>query len=263
MNIDHIATLRQARLPVGRQVDSSVYPDPVEGARICKRAGAHSVVMHLREDRRHIQDQDLFRVKKEVPIHLNLEMSIAPAIVGLAARLCPAQVTLVPEKRQEKTTEGGLNLFQKTNAILRSIRSLKEQGIEVSLFIDPNLRQVEKAKALGADAVEFHTGDYSNQKNGPGFQRELERLKKSADFAKKIPLHVYAGHGLDYENVSAICKIRAIEELNIGYSIVTRALWVGFEKAVREMLKLVSMPQSFDRGTSVGATDNPVISRKP
>jgi len=228
VNIDHIATLRQAR--------GGVDPDPVEGAKICKRAGAHSVVMHLREDRRHIQDRDLFRVKKEVFIRLNLEMSIAPTIVGVAKKLCPAQVTLVPEKRQEKTTEGGLDLFQKTRGIDRAIKNLKEQGIEVSLFIDPNLRQVEKAKALGADSIELHTGDYSNKRRSS----ELLRIQKAADFAKKIPMRVYAGHGLDYENVGAICKISAIEELNIGYSIVTRALWVGFEKAVSEMLELVS-----------------------
>jgi pyridoxine 5-phosphate synthase len=231
VNIDHLATLRQAR--------GGAQPDPVEGARICKRVGAHSVVMHLREDRRHIQDHDLFRVKKEVSIRLNLEMSIASPIVDIACRLVPAQATLVPEKRQERTTEGGLDLFQKTSSIARSTARLKERGIEVSLFIDPDLRQVEKAKELGVDAVEFHTGDYANQKNKRGFERELARLEKAADFAKKIPLRVYAGHGLDHGNVSAICKIRTIEELNIGYSIVTRAVWVGFENSVREMLGLL------------------------
>ena len=231
VNIDHVATLRQAR--------GGLNPDPVEAAKICRRLGAHSVVMHLREDRRHIQDQDLFRVKKEVSIRLNLEMSIAPSVMAVAGRLAPEQATLVPEKRQERTTEGGLDLFQKSSIVRRSIDRLKNRGTEVSLFIDPDLRQVEKAKLLGADAVEFHTGDYANQKNGAGLKRELARLKKAADYAKKIPLRVYAGHGLDYVNVRAVCRIHPIEELNIGYSIVARALWVGFENAVREMLELL------------------------
>lgn len=231
VNIDHVATLRQAR--------GGFDPDPVEAARICKRVGANSVVMHLREDRRHIQDQDVFRVKKEVSIRVNLEMSIAPSIVYVAGRLGPEQATLVPEKRRERTTEGGLDLFQKTNEIQRSMQRLKDRGIEISLFIDPDLRQVEKAKVLGADAVEFHTGDYANQISRAGSQRELARLKKASDFAKKIPLRVFAGHGLDYGNVPAVCKIRPIEELNIGYAIVTRALWVGFENAVSQMLELL------------------------
>ncbi len=232
VNIDHIATLRQAR--------GGINPDPLEAAKICKRVGVHSVVMHLREDRRHIQDQDLFRVKKEVAIRLNLEMSIAPSIVKLATRLIPAQATLVPEKRQERTTEGGLDLFQKTNSISSAIKKLKQKNIEVSLFIDPDLKQAEKAKELGVDAVEFHTGDYANQTSRSGVQREFTRLKKAADFAKNLSLCVYAGHGLDYDNVRAVCDIAVIEELNIGYSIVTLSLWVGFEMAVREMKEIIS-----------------------
>ena len=231
VNIDHVATLRQAR--------GGINPDPVEAAKICKRVGAHSVVMHLREDRRHIQDQDLFKVKKEVSIRLNLEMSIAPSVMLVACRLAPEQATLVPEKRRERTTEGGLDLFQKSSTLRRAIERLKNRNIEISLFIDPDLRQVEKAKSFGVDAVEFHTGDYANQINSAGVKRELARLKKAADFAKKIPLRVYAGHGLDYANVSSVCLIHPIEELNIGYSIVARALWVGFENAVREMLELL------------------------
>ena len=232
VNIDHVATLRQAR--GGSDLD------PVQAALICKRAGAHGVVMHLREDRRHIQDRDLFRVKHEAPVRLNLEMSIASSIQHVAAKLCPDQATLVPEKRQERTTEGGLNLFQKTPAIRRCVETLKNKGIEVSLFIDPDLKQVDQAVSLGAESVEFHTGDYANQTSRTGVRRELERLKKAAIHASAKGLHVYAGHGLNYQNVSAIAKIRPMEELNIGYSIVTRALWVGFENAVREMLELVS-----------------------
>ena len=231
VNIDHVATLRQAR--------GGTDPDPVEAAKICRRVGAYSVVMHLREDRRHIQDRDLFRVKKEISIRLNLEMSISPSVVSIASRLRPHQATLVPEKRQEKTTEGGLDLFQRSASIRRVIGRLKDRGVEVSLFVDPDLRQIEKAKALGADAVELHTGDYANQKNRAALTREWKRLKKAAEFAQKIPLRVYAGHGLDYKNVPAICRIRPVQELNIGYAIVTRALWVGFDQAVREMLDLL------------------------
>ena len=232
VNIDHVATLRQAR--------GGVFPDPLEAARICQRVGAHAVVMHLREDRRHIQDWDLFRVKRLVPIRLNLEMSIAPSVVVVAKKLRPPQVTLVPEKRQERTTEGGLDLSRKTGGIRRAIEGLRAKGAEVSLFIDPDMKQVELAKKMGADSVEFHTGDYANGYPGAVSKRELERLKKAVRFASHIPLHVYAGHGLDYQNVLPVARVRAMEELNIGYSIVSRALWVGFENAVREMLKKIS-----------------------
>ncbi len=230
VNIDHVATLRQAR--------GGARPDPVEAAKICKRAGANAVVMHLREDRRHIQDRDLFRVRQEVRIRLNLEMSIAPSVLSVAYRLRPDQATLVPEKRKERTTEGGLDLFRGTASIARAMRGLKARGAETSLFIDPDLSQVIKAKALGADAVELHTGDYANRR-GPARRRELKKLEKAAELASALKLRVYAGHGLDYGNTRAVCGIRPIEELNIGYSIVTRALWVGLDKAVREMRALV------------------------
>ena len=232
VNIDHIATVRQAR--------GGIHPDPVEAARMCKRSGAHAVVMHLREDRRHIQDQDLFRVKSSVEIRLNLEMSIAPSVVKVAKKLHPQQATLVPERRQERTTEGGLNLLVKTSSIRRCIDTLKEKDVEVSLFIDPDIQQVTMAKKIGADAVEFHTGDYAGQVSAFAARRELERLDKAALEARRQSLRAYAGHGLDYHNVPAITKIRTIEELNIGYAIVTRALWVGFEKAVREMMALIA-----------------------
>lgn len=231
VNIDHIATLRQAR--------GGSQPDPLQAARLCRHAGAHAVVMHLREDRRHIQDRDLFRVKKSVPIRLNLEMSIERSIVQIAEKLRPDQATLVPEKRQEKTTEGGLNLWRKTRQIRRAVETLKEKGIQVSLFIDPKPRQIEMAKRLGADAVEFHTGDYANRTWRTGVPQELEYLKKAAQLASQGALRVYAGHGLDYKNVVPVANIRGMEELNIGYAIVTRALWVGFENAVREMLALL------------------------
>jgi pyridoxine 5-phosphate synthase len=232
VNIDHVATLRQAR--------GGMAPDPVDAAKICKRVGAHAVVMHLREDRRHIQDQDLFRVQKTVDLRLNLEMSIAPSVLVVAKRLAPPQVTLVPERRQERTTEGGLDLLQKTERVRRAVDTLKQRGAEVSLFIDPDLKQVDMAKKIGADSVEFHTGDYANQYVLSGAKGELVRLKKAATHASHVPLHVYAGHGLDYQNVPAVLKIPSLEELNIGYSIVTRALWVGLETAVSEMLDLIA-----------------------
>ena len=232
VNVDHVATLRNAR--------GGFEPDPVRAALICQESGAHSIVMHLREDRRHILDSDLFRAKDILRIRLNLEMSVAPDIVRLAARLKPDQATLVPEKRKERTTEGGLDLAKKPLAIRRVIETLKKNRIEVSLFIDPDIKQVELAKKLGADAVEFHTGDYANQKNAVGRKKEWQRLRNAALVARQLSVKAHAGHGLDYENVTALKKIRGIEELNIGYSIITRSLWGGLENSAREMIRLIS-----------------------
>ena len=231
VNVDHVATLRQAR--------GGSWPDPVEAAMISQAAGAHSVVMHLREDRRHIQDHDLFRAKEKLSIKLNLEMSIAPSIVKIAGLLLPDQVTLVPEKRMERTTEGGLNLFNKRDQLRRALDIFKKKKIEASLFIDPDLRQIEEARRLEVDAIELHTGDYANQKTLKGYDREWKRLKRAASLASEMGLTVHAGHGLDYENVSKIRKIGELEELNIGYSIIVRSLWVGMDLAVREMLGLI------------------------
>ena len=232
VNVDHVATLRQAR--------KSGAPDPVAAAKICQKAGAHAVVMHLREDRRHIQDSDIFRAQEVLKIKFNLEMSLAPSIVKIATRLKPRQVTLVPEKRQEMTTESGLNLLSEENRLRRTLDIFKSNKIEVSLFINPDPRQIEMAGRLGAQAVEFHTGTYAYQKSIRGTQKELERLKRAVRQAGQLGLVVHAGHGLDYHNVSAVTKIQGIEELNIGYSIVTRALWVGFEVAVKEMAELIA-----------------------
>jgi pyridoxine 5-phosphate synthase len=238
VNVDHVATLRNARLPAGGRAENSVYPDPVEAALICQRAGAHSIVMHLREDRRHIRDRDLFRAKKALRIRLNMEMSIAPGIVTVAKRLRPHQATLVPEKRMERTTEGGLDLFKQTSRVRRVVGCLKERGIEVSLFIDPDRRQLDLAKKVGADAVEFHTGDYANAL-GASRRRQWQRLKRAAHHASRIPLTAHAGHGLDYENVRALKKIPGLDELNIGYAIITRSLWTGLDRAVRDMRELI------------------------
>lgn len=231
VNIDHIATLRQAR--------GGEEPDPARAASICERAGAHSIVMHLREDRRHVQDGDLWEVRNAVSLKVNLEMSLAPKVIAVALRFKPDQVTLVPEKRMERTTEGGLDLFKKNAALQHCIQDFKKKDILVSLFIDPDLTQVDEAKRAGADAVEFHTGDYANERTASGRNRQLSRLERGAAHALSLGLVAHAGHGLDYQNVPALKRINGIEELNIGYSIVCHAVWVGLDKAVREMLRLV------------------------
>ncbi len=231
VNIDHVATLRQAR--------GGKDPDPAVAALVCQNAGADSIVMHLREDRQHIQDEDLFRVKRAIQIKLNLEMSIAPSIVDIATTLLPGQATLVPEKRQERTTESGLDLFKNHRRLVRAVESLKKKKIEVSLFIDPDPRQVRQARGLGVEAVEFHTGVYANTVSKQARHKEWRRIKDAVDLADHLGLTAHAGHGLDYRNVSEIKKIKGINELNIGYSIVTEALWVGLEKAVREMKALL------------------------
>ena len=240
VNVDHVATLRQARYQdAGGQARGGNFPDPVKAAVLCQRVGAHSVVMHLREDRRHIHEKDLFRAKRDLTIKLNMEMSIAPDIVQIALKLKPGQVTFVPEKRKERTTEGGLDLAKKTKSIERCIEQMKARRILVSLFIDPDRRQVEMAKRLDADAVEFHTGDYANGISEAAQKKQWQRLKEAVILARAMRLAAHAGHGLDYKNVAALRKIKGIEELNIGYAIVTRALWVGMERAVREMVGMI------------------------
>lgn len=230
VNIDHVATLRQAR--------GGTHPRPVDAARVCEKAGAHSIVMHLREDRRHVRDSDLFEVKRAIGIRLNMEMSVAPDVVRTALKLRPDQVTLVPEKRQERTTEGGLDVIAKRRTLERLIPEFRRRGIVTSLFIDPDTRQVNASAALGAEAVEFHTGDYANA-SGPARTRELDRLKAAVGRARRLGLAAHAGHGLDYENVKRLRSIKGLDELNIGYSIVTRAVWTGLDAAVREMKRLL------------------------
>lgn len=231
VNVDHVATLRQAR--------KGYEPDPVKAARICQAAGAHAIVMHLREDRRHIQEKDLLKAKEVLKIKLNMEMSLAASIVKIAETFQPEQVTLVPEKRQEMTTESGLNLLKEKDRLKRAIESFKKKNILVSLFIDPDPRQIEMAGIVCADAVEFHTGTYAEKMEPHRRQKELTRLTDAVRQAGELGLSAHAGHGLDYQNVKAITKIKGIEELNIGYSIVCRSLWVGLEQAVHEMLDLI------------------------
>ena len=230
INIDHIATLRQARR--GKE------PDPVEGALICERAGADSIVCHLREDRRHIQDKDLFLLKKTIKIPLNLEMAANEEIIKIALKVQPYQVTLVPEKRKELTTEGGLDVRGNFQHLKGTITRFKKNGILVSLFVDPEISQIKASQEVGSQFVELHTGGYANEKD-EGIKKELKKIKKMTELAISLGLRVNAGHGLNYKNVIPIIQVPGIEELNIGYSIIGRAVFVGLEKAVKEMLKLI------------------------
>ena len=231
VNVDHIATLRQAR--------RGTQPDPVEAAKACEHAGARSIVCHLREDRRHMQDNDVRRLKQSVTTRLNLEMSVARAIVDVALSVTPDQVTLVPERRQELTTEGGLDVIRLRRRLEPLIRVFHRQRIEVSLFIDPSLRQLKAARDSGARIVELHTGRYANAMTPQARRRELELLMRAAAKGRELGLAIAAGHGLDYDNIPPIVRVPEIDEVNIGFSIITRALTVGLDRAVREMVVLL------------------------
>lgn len=230
VNIDHVATLRQAR--------GGVVPDPVYAACLCERAGASSIVAHLREDRRHIQDKDIVLLRKKIKTRLNLEMSIAPSIVKIACQVRPYQATLVPEKRMELTTEGGLDVAGNLKKISAALRKLKKAGIQVSLFIDPDKKQIDASKKAGAGIIELHTGRYSAAKNKEQREKFFNQIENAAVYAAGIGLCVNAGHGLDYANVRRIAGIPGIAELNIGYSIICKAIYVGLFKAVHEMREL-------------------------
>lgn len=231
VNIDHVATVRQAR--------RGALPDPVEAAVIAEQAGADSIVCHLREDRRHIQDDDLRRLKETVRTRLNLEMSVASEIVDIARRLQPQQATLVPERRAELTTEGGLDLLRHGARVSEVAHTLSAAGIEVSVFVDPDRAQLTRAKELGVAMVELHAGRYAEAHEPQQAQRRLDELRAAAECAHALGLRVNAGHGLDYANVDAAAALPHVEELNIGFAIVARALLVGLEAAVREMASLV------------------------
>ena len=215
VNIDHVATLRQAR--------RAIEPDPVWAASICELAGCDSIVVHLREDRRHIQDRDVEILRKTVRTRLNLEMSINKEIVGIARRIRPDQATLVPEKRQELTTEGGLDVKGNLGQVKKAVGGLTIKGIAVSLFIDPDKLQIEASKKAGVNIIELHTGNYAEAKSGAEIKHELNKLREAVNFGKKLGLVVNAGHGLTYQNVATVAKIPGIEELNIGHSIISRA----------------------------------------
>lgn len=227
VNIDHIATLREVRC--------GIEPDPAFAALLVQAAGADSIVVHLREDRRHIKERDLCILKEVVKIKLNLEMSTNDDIVAIACEVKPDQATLVPEKRKEVTTEGGLDAVSHFRKIKEVSLKLKKQGISVSLFIDPDTKQIDAARELGVGMAELHTGRYADAKNDLEQQKYFDQLETAVDYAKDKGLAVFAGHGLNYYNVARIANINGIEELNIGYSIICRAALVGLERAVREM----------------------------
>ena len=230
VNIDHIATLRQAR--------RGFEPDPLQAVKICERAGAHSIVAHLREDRRHMQDADIYAIREAAKIPFNMEMSISPGIVKIALTIKPDTATIVPERRQEITTEGGLDVVRNFSRVKAVTAKLKNKGITVSLFIAAQKVQIEKAKECGADSVEFHTGTYAHALGKINIEKEEGRLEDMAAFAKNLGLRVAAGHGLNYQNTRAVAQIKGIEELNIGHSIISRAVVAGLENAVKEMLLL-------------------------
>ena len=230
VNVDHVATVRQAR-----RVE---VPDPAEAALLAEKAGADGITVHLREDRRHIQERDVELMRQRLRTKLNLEMAVTPAMVAFAEKLRPDDACFVPEKREELTTEGGLDVLGNKQKVLEAIRQLRDCGIRVSLFVDPERSQIESSKAVGADAVEIHTGKYCNA-TPTHRQREREAIATAAALARNLGLEVHGGHGLDYENVTSIATIPEIVELNIGHSIIARAVIVGIEQAVREMKQLL------------------------
>ncbi|MGI9087476.1 MAG: pyridoxine 5'-phosphate synthase [Chthoniobacterales bacterium] len=238
VNIDHVATLRQARY-AAMPDSQNAEPDPIAVASICERAGAAGITAHLRADRRHLQDRDLERLRANVMTKLNLEMGNTPEIVDIALRIVPDEVCLVPEKREEITTEGGLDLTAHARELAPTIKRLQSAGIRVSMFIDPERAQIDAAVELGADIVELHTGKLANAFTDKFVRPELERLHEAAVRAFNFNLQVNAGHGINYRNVVRIHKIPHLTELNIGHSIVARAIFVGFDAAVREMLALM------------------------
>ena len=235
VNIDHVATVRNAR--------RTFEPDPVHAAVIADLAGADQITLHVREDRRHVNERDLKLIKELIHSRVNLEMAATDDMVELALKVKPHQVTLVPEKREEITTEGGLDVISQKERIREVCERLKENGITVNIFIDPEVEQIEAAAEIGADAVELHTGAYAErfaENDEEKVEEEIERLKRAARRAKELGLKVYAGHGLTYKNVKRITEIPEIEELNIGHSIVANAVLLGLKEAVEKMIELIN-----------------------
>ena len=230
VNIDHVATIREAR--------RTIEPDPVWAAAAAEIGGADAITIHLREDRRHIQDRDLEILRKTVQVKLNLELAMSPLMVDIACQIVPDQVTLVPENREEVTTEGGLDVVRYKKDLVKTIGKLQDAGITVSLFIDPEPAQIETAASLSVPAVELHTGAYANAVKSA--HKELQLLAQAATFVHQAGLILNAGHGLTYRNVAPIAQLEGMEELNIGHSIVGRAVFVGMTEAVREMKNLIT-----------------------
>ena len=240
VNIDHVATLREARYR-GRDIGE---PSPVEAARVCEAAGAHGITAHLREDRRHIQDRDVWQLREKIATRLNLEMANLPEIIAIALKVRPAIVCIVPERRLEVTTEGGLNVVAAEKSLTETRRIMNDAGIEVSLFIAPDELQIAAAARTGSQFVELHTGQFAehfsqSEIQKPESEMELQRLIAGAQQAHALGLKVNAGHGLNYENLSALHRVPHLVELNIGHSIVSRAVLVGLETAVKDMLSLM------------------------
>ncbi len=231
INVDHVATLREAR-----KID---FPDPKQAAILAEKAGCDSIVVHLREDRRHIKEKDIQNIKDSIQVKLNLEMSTMPDIVDFALEVLPDQVTLVPEREQEITTEGGLDLENQVEHITKIIEKFKAKNIQTSLFIDPSEKQVNYASMTKADFIEFHTGQYVDAKSFKSRELQLNKLVECAQLANSLGLGVNAGHGLNYDNVVSITKLPYLEELNIGHSIIAKAIFVGIEQAVKQMLNLL------------------------
>lgn len=230
VNIDHVATLRQAR--------GTMYPDLLEAARLCESAGAHCITVHLREDRRHVQDADVFALRKNIATRLNLEMADNPDIVEIARRVRPDEVCLVPERRAERTTEGGLNAAALARSLVPTIRALNEKGILVSLFVKADIRQIKVASEVGAACVELHTGGLCEVR-GKAADAELRRLVDGAKRARDLGLKVNAGHGINLDNIRRILEIPYLDALNIGHSIIARSIFVGIKRAVGEMLVIM------------------------
>src|SRR4051812_6914870 len=238
VNIDHVATLRQARY-AGNSESEGPEPSVIAAASACERAGAHGITVHLRADRRHIQDHDVYRLRESIVTRLNLEMGNTPEILSIALRVLPEEVCLVPENRREITTEGGLDAAGQRAALEPTIDRLQAAGVRVSLFIEPDSTQIEAARQLGAEIVELHTGAFANAQDERQ-EFELHRLKSAAAEAHRLGIQVNAGHGINYTNIALIRTIPHLADLNIGHSIVARSLFTGMESAVAEMLRLMS-----------------------
>ncbi len=231
VNIDHIATVREAR--------KGSEPDPVTAAALAELAGCDGIIVHLREDRRHICDRDVYLLRKTVKTKLNLEMAATEEMIRIAVDVNPEMCTLVPEKREELTTEGGLDVAGNSRLVRKAVQALQDGGIMVSLFVDPSSAQVKAARDTGADIIEIHTGSYSNARNESDRKQELEKIFATASLAAGLGLGVNAGHGLDYRNIYPLISVQEIDEFSIGHSIVARAVLVGLERAVREMVQIV------------------------
>ena len=236
VNVDHVATIREAR--------RTQEPDPLKAALMAEKMGADGITVHLREDRRHIQDKDLRIIHNNIGTKLNLEMAAVDEMVAIALELKPYQVSLVPEKRQEITTEGGLDVCSQVPELINMRKRIKDEGILFSLFVDPDIKQLEACKEVKADSIEINTGNYSELVAPKDVETELLRIQKASKYASDMGLRVFAGHGLNYDNVKAIVTIPEVEELNIGHFLVAQSVYVGMENAVKRMIQVIEMTQS-------------------